>query len=57
MERHSNIAALNEGNYTTWKLQMKMALIKEDLFRIESRDIAEYKVEDLKYLLLSIKRL
>ena len=29
-----NLLPLNECNYPTWKVQMKMYLIKDDLFRI-----------------------
>ena len=30
----SHLVPLNGNNYPTWKLQVKMALMKEDLFRI-----------------------
>ena len=40
MERN-NIVPLNDSNYPTWKLQMKMMLIKEDLFAIVTDDEQE----------------
>ena len=35
MERHAvNIVPLNDSNYATWKIQMKMLLIQHNLFKI-----------------------
>ena len=34
--RHSLITPLKENNYATWKIQIKMSLIKDDLWRIVS---------------------
>lgn len=32
--KHLAVVPLNDGNYATWKIQMKMHLLKDDLFGI-----------------------
>ena len=34
MDRSTNIIPLNESNYSTWKIQLRMLLMKDDLLNI-----------------------
>ena len=34
MDRPSTIVPLSDGNYATWKIQMKMYLVRDGLFKI-----------------------
>ena len=47
MEKHS-VIPLNESNYATWKLQMKMTLIRDDLYGIV--DGSENEPEQFSFL-------